>query len=79
MHLKIYNKNDMRNSTYITILPNLQKLHQKIIIQSKVDFAMQGTSNVTIDKIMIMDFLLLVELDYMLTTFYHHILKYDPT
>jgi hypothetical protein len=61
---------------YIVIFPTLKKLQKKINIQSKVDIAMYDTFNAIIQDIMVMSFLLLMELENIITTSYYHTLKY---
>jgi hypothetical protein len=51
---------------------------KNINVQSKVDFAMWGIVDVTIQNIMVMDFFLLVELENIPMTFYHHNLSILP-
>ncbi len=68
---------------YILIFQTQKKITKRTDVQSKVDFTKHGTSNVPnpnyFKKIIIMDFVLLVELETKPTTFYHHTLKYNNT
>jgi len=66
----------MRNWKLYCNLPNFEKLHKNINIQSKVDIAMFDIFNAIVQDIMFMDFLLLMELEKIITTFYYHTLKY---